>query len=91
MQNVLIKYFESGTMKEFLGHEQYGNCARCKQYKELDGHHVRTRSRGGSKLIRVCRQCHQWIGEHIEEAIKLGLYEQGYGEFQPKQTKSNTD
>ena len=89
MQNVLIKYYETGSVVKFWGDGKYGNCARCKEYKKLDRHHVRTKSRHGDKLVGVCRECNQWIGEHIEEATKLGLDMTRYGNVESDKTRSN--
>lgn len=55
------------------------NCVKCGVWcKQADLHHVLTKSRGGTKLVKVCRECHAWIGNNIKQAAKLGLYEYGY-------------
>jgi len=79
MQNVTVKFYKTGSMLE----PGRRNCAKCREYKYCEMHHVRTKSRGGTRLVPLCRECHKWVGEHIGEAIKLGLYEGGY-EIQPK-------
>ena len=68
-----------------------GNCAKCREYRVLDRHHVRTKGRGGDKLIGLCRKCHRWVGDNPDEAAKLGLYIKGYGEVQSAQGGSDTE
>jgi hypothetical protein len=77
MQNVTVRYYDTGGIAKFWGRAK-GNCARCKEYKTLEEHHIKTRGRGGKRTVRLCRTCHVWVGQNIEEAIKLGLYEKGY-------------
>jgi len=74
MQNVTIKYYKAGKML-VVG---YRNCARCGRYCECDMHHVRPKSRGGTKLVPLCRMCHVWLHTHPKDAKKLGLYKEGY-------------
>jgi hypothetical protein len=80
MRNVTVKYYKTGDMLE----KDLHNCARCKVYTRCEWHHVRTRSKGGKRVIPLCSECHRWVGENIKEATKLGLYQGGY-EVQPKQ------
>jgi hypothetical protein len=80
MRNVTVKYYKGGEML-MVG---WRNCARCGRYCECDMHHVRTKSRGGKKLVPLCRYCHIWVGDHPKAATKLGLYKGGY-EIRPKQ------
>ena len=77
MQNVIIKYYKGGEML-VVG---WRNCAKCGQYAYCEMHHTRTKSRGGKKVIPLCRLCHVWVGDHPEEAAKLGLYKRGYEEI----------
>ena len=74
-------YFKSSKIKEHVfGSLNVGNCALCGEFTSLDKHHRVTQSRGGQKEdeINVCRKCHDWIGTHPEEAMKYGLYLEGY-------------
>ena len=74
MRNVTIKYYKTGDMLM----EDMANCVRCKVYTKCELHHVRTRARGGKKVVKLCRACHDWLGKNIAEARELGLYEGGY-------------
>lgn len=62
----------------FLDEKRCAKCGKSEEYVSLDKHHTLTQSRGGTKTVYLCRNCHRWVGEHIEEAKKLGLYTQGY-------------
>jgi nitrate/TMAO reductase-like tetraheme cytochrome c subunit len=78
---VNIEYVDWGKMKEHIfGSEDVGNCVNCGEFLNMDEHHTITQSRGGKdeKKVKVCRKCHQWIGEHPKEAAKKGLYISGY-------------
>jgi len=74
MLNVTIKYYKGGQMLT-VG---WRNCKLCGRYGNCDMHHVRTRSRGGTQEIPLCRECHSWVQTHPKEANKLGLYKYGY-------------
>lgn len=71
-----VSYFES-SLGARLGQ---GNCAKCGEFGRLDGHHIMTKSRGGSdfKVVGLCRACHNEVGLKIIEAEKAGLYKRGY-------------
>ena len=74
---VNIEYVDWGKMKEHLfGNENVGNCALCGEFIALDEHHKVTQSKGGteSDIVNLCRSCHDWVGNHPEEASKKGLY-----------------
>lgn len=78
---VNFEYVDWGEMKRHLfGSENMGNCALCGEFIALDPHHRVTQSRGGNKtdIVYLCRDCHNWVGEHPEEARKKGLYISGY-------------
>lgn len=56
-------------------------CARCGKNDtypniHLDPHHVVKRSTGGTKedVVWLCRECHNWVELHPNEARKLGLH-----------------
>jgi 5-methylcytosine-specific restriction endonuclease McrA len=78
MHNVTIKYYDSGSVTHLWGGQ--GNCSKCKEFGPLEAHHIRTRSKGGTKTVRLCRKCHDWVGKNPDKANKLGLYKKGYGE-----------
>lgn len=62
----------------FLDEKRCEKCGKSEEYVALEKHHVRTRSRGGKKIIYLCNTCHRWVGLHIAQAEKLGLYTRGY-------------
>ena len=48
-----------------------------------DVHEIKTRGRGGSILdednvMKICRPCHNWVGDHPEDAQRLGLLKASY-------------
>lgn len=63
---------------DFLTEKRCEKCGKSEEYVALEKHHVRTRSRGGKKIIYLCNSCHRWTHGNIEKATKLGLYEKGY-------------
>ena len=63
----------------FLDEKRCEKCGKSEEYVNLDKHHALTKSRGGTKTIYLCRECHQYVGNHIEEAKKIGWYLSGYG------------
>lgn len=76
-----LKYFKTnGINTHAYSKGHYGNCVLCGDFTKLDPHHKITQSRGGKDEdeILVCRRCHNWINNHIEEAIKKGVYLRGY-------------
>ena len=62
----------------FLTEKRCEKCGKSEEYVALEKHHGRTRSRGGTKTIYLCREHHNWVGNNINEAEKLGLYKRGY-------------
>ena len=62
----------------FLDEKRCERCGKSEEYVHLDPHHVITKSRGGTDIVYLCRECHNWVGEHIKEAEELGLYKKGY-------------
>jgi len=62
----------------FLDEKRCERCGKSEEYVALEKHHTKTRSRGGKKTIYLCTKCHRWVHSHIEEAKKLGLYEENY-------------
>ena len=65
-------------MDNFLKENRCAKCGKSEEYVNLDRHHTLTKSRGGKTTIYLCRPCHEWIGENIDKAKELGLYEEGY-------------
>jgi 5-methylcytosine-specific restriction endonuclease McrA len=62
----------------FLDEKRCARCGKSEEYVSLDRHHVITKSRGGTKTIYLCRECHNWVGDNPDKAEKLGLYKRGY-------------
>jgi hypothetical protein len=62
----------------FLDEKRCAKCGKSEEYVSLDRHHVMTKSRGGTKTIYLCRECHNWVNNNIDEAEKRGLYKRGY-------------
>jgi hypothetical protein len=83
---IRIKYEDMGEMQKFIN-VKYGNCVKCGKYCRYDLHHTITQSRGGTKTVQLCRECHNWVGVNIERAKQLNLYIEGY---EKGTTKPNT-
>lgn len=62
----------------FLDEKRCERCGKSEAYATLDQHHVITKSRGGTKIIYLCRECHVWVGNNPSKAEELGLYKRGY-------------
>lgn len=48
----------------------------------IDPHHIKRRSQGGldtlDNLVSLCRAHHDWVHQHISEAIELGFLKHGW-------------
>ena len=62
----------------FLDEKRCEKCGKSEEYIHLDKHHIVTKSKGGVDVVYLCRECHNWVGGHIAEAKKLGLYKSEY-------------
>lgn len=62
----------------FPNEKRCEKCGKSEEYVHLDKHHTLTQSRGGKKTVYLCRECHNWVGNNINKAKKLGLYKEGY-------------
>jgi hypothetical protein len=62
----------------FQDEKRCEKCGKSEEYVRLEKHHVRTRSRGGKKIIYLCSVCHRWVHQNIAMAKELGLYEDNY-------------
>jgi hypothetical protein len=62
----------------FLNERRCARCGKSEDYVNLDKHHEITASKGGKKLIDLCRECHQWVHNHPKEAEEKGWYVSDY-------------
>lgn len=64
--------------------EAHPVCQRCHERRSVDVHELVRRSQGGSTVDEantsaLCRQCHDWIGDHPRLAEKEGWAVRGQG------------
>lgn len=88
-----FNYFkDNGITNHVHGDYHFGNCVLCGCYGMLHGHHVITRSKGGTEedIVGVCFSCHRWIHDNPSLAAKRGLYLKEY-KNEKGTTKTTTD
>ncbi len=64
----------------FLEEKRGARCGKSEEYVNLEKHHEIKRSTGGTDedTVDLCRECHIWVENHIDEAEKLGLHKRVY-------------
>ena len=74
MPSLVINWIPANPQKEVK--IKYGNCYRCKEFNPLDPHHrvKRKNDKEGKYVVYLCRECHDYVETHPEEAKKEGLH-----------------